>query len=220
MKFIGLALTLCISLMASANENDLKHRPKSFSVSGGKAVFVDFTEANYEIIYDLNQKQASVKADILFDAPESGLPIFDSVEAPTAILLDGQPVTSIETATPGHETTVRVIHQSVSVGTHRMSISVPLTELVEFKAQGVKSAFWTSDLDERQYLERYLPANFEFDQVKMTFLIKFVGAKNKQTIYTNGQVSQLDASTFKVTYPEYYTASSIFYHAVYSGAVD
>ena len=76
----------------------------------------------------------------MFDAPESGLPIFDSVEAPTAILLDGQSVTGLQTVTPVHETTLRVIHQSVSVGMHRISISVPLTELVEFKAQGVKSA--------------------------------------------------------------------------------
>ena len=56
MKFIGLSLTLCIALAASANENDMKHRPKSFPVAGGRAVFVDFTEANYEITYDLNQK--------------------------------------------------------------------------------------------------------------------------------------------------------------------
>ena len=220
MKILLIALGLSFANLAHANENDLKHRPKAIKTTSGNAVFVDFTEANYEITYDLNQKLASAKADILFEAPEAGLPVFDSVQTPTAILLDGQAVSSSEMSTPAEETTLRVIHQSVSTGTHRMSITVPLTELVEFKAQGVKSAFWTSDLDERQYLERYLPANFEFDQVKMNFLIKFVGGKNKQSIYTNGLVTQVDANTFKVSYPDYYTASSIFFHTVYSGAVD
>jgi len=97
-------------------------------------------------------------------------------------------------------------------------IELALVNLVEFTEAGVKSAFWTSDLDERKFLERYMPANFEFDQVKMTFVVKFLGAKNKQTIYTNGVVETLDNNTFKISYPAYYTASSIFYHTVPQGA--
>ncbi len=219
MKVLFTALCL-LGFTANASDNDLKHRFKSFNAAAGKAVFVDFTEANYEITYDQNQKIAFAKADILFNAPEAGLPIFDSVEAPTSVVLDGEPVSAVETKTPGRETTLRVISQTVSVGTHRMQIEVPLKELVTFKAEGVKSAFWTSDLAEREFLERYLPANFEFDQVKMTFLVKFLGAKNKQVIYTNGTVKQIDEQTFKISYPEYYTVSSVFFHTVYAGAVE
>ena len=206
--------------MAVASENDLKHLPKSFPVPGGMAVFLDFTEANYEITYQYAEKSASVKAEILFNAPESGFPVFDSVQPPTSIVMDGEPVTATERRTPSRETTLRVMDKTVSVGTHRMTIEVPLKELVVFKTQGVKSAFWTSDLAERQFLERYLPANLEYDQVKMSFLLKFIGFKNKQVIYTNGVVTQVDQQTFKVNYPEYYNASSIFFHTVNEGAVD
>jgi hypothetical protein len=215
-SFILLAI---LSGAALANSNDLSHRPKSFSASGGKAVFVDFTEATYKITYDLTQKKASVRAEISFDAPEAGRPIFDSVQAPTSITLDGSSVTATETKTPSNETTLRVINRMISSGSHKMAIEVPLTELVKFDDTGVKSAFWTSDLDERQFAELYMPANFEFDQVKMTYIVNFIGAKAKQIIYTNGtQSAQRDG--VHISYPAHYTSSSVFFHTVPEGAVD
>jgi hypothetical protein len=81
----------------------------------------------------------------------------------------------------------------------------------------VKSAFWTSDLSERNFLERYLPANLEFDQVAMTFNLNFRGTSGEQTIYTNGNVLRLDNQTFQIRYPAYYTASSIFFHTAPKG---
>ena len=92
-----------------------------------------------------------------------------------------------------------------------MTIEVPLTELVEYTASGVKSAFWTSDLAERQFLERYLPANFEFDQVPMTFKVTFLGATD-QVIYTNGVQKVSRDGSISITYPNYYTASSLYFH--------
>lgn len=208
---------LLISTVAMASQNDLSHRPKSFSTPEGKAVFVDFTEATYEITYDMTKSAASVKAAIKFNAIEAGNPIFDSVEAPTSLKLDGIDVLATETSTPNRETTLRVINKTVSTGIHELKIELPLTSLVEFKNGGVKSAFWTSDLDNREFLERYMPANFEFDQVKMTFLVKLIGSTVKQIIYTNGLMTQVDATTTKITYPAYYTASSIFFHTLPEG---
>lgn len=216
MKFLMLMLFIMSAAMAS--ENDSTHRPKSFAVNGGKAVFVDFTEATYFITYDLNQKKAFTKTLIKFNTLEAGFPVFDIVAEPTSLKLDGQIVTAKSSVTPNNETTLRVVNQVTDVGSHTLEILSPLVTLVEFNDQGVKSAFWTSDLDEREYLERYMPANFEFDQVKMKFEIEFVGAKNKQTIYTNGTVATSDSKKFTITYPDYYTASSIFFHTVPQGA--
>ena len=216
MKFlIGLFL---LASTAMATENDNLHRPKSFAVSGGKAVFADFTDATYNITYDLNQKKAFVKAEIKLSTAEAGFPVFDTVTAPSSVNLDGFSVNAVEAKTPNGETTLRYVNKLVDAGTHALTVEVPLATLVEFTESGVKSAYWTSDLDERQFLERYMPANFEFDQVKMTFVIKFVGAKTKQTIYTNGVVEELEGNTFKINYPAYYTASSIFFHTVPQGA--
>ena len=216
MKFL---IVLCLLMsFAMASENDKLHLPKSFSLQGGKAVFADFSEAEYSITYDLNAKLAKVKAEIKLETFESGFPIFDSVIAPTNVSFDGSAVTAGDAKTPNGETTLRYINKMVTPGLHTLVIDLPLVNLVEFSESGVKSAFWTSDLDERKFLERYLPANFEFDQVKMTFIVKFLGAKNKQSIYTNGIVESVDANTYKISYPAYYTASSIFYHTVPQGA--
>ncbi|HXH29447.1 MAG TPA: hypothetical protein VNJ01_01420 [Bacteriovoracaceae bacterium] len=214
-----LLLALALSTAAVATENDLSHRPRSFSTSAGRAVFVDFTEATYNITYDFAAKSASVLAQISFNAPEAGLPIFDSVTAPTRVLLDGAQVTATETMTPSRETSLRVINTAVSTGSHTLTVELPLTELVEFSSAGVKSAFWTSDLASRRFLERYLPANFEFDQVKMTFNVALKGATSAQNIYTNGTVSKRSSESYSISYPAYYTASSIFFHLTPASAV-
>jgi len=213
-----LLASLMFASLAMAGENDKLHTPKSFNVSGGKAVFADFTEATYNINYDLNLKKASVKAEIKLETSEAGFPIFDSVAVPTSVVFDGAVVSSTEARTPNGETTLRLVNKLAEAGSHTLTVEVPLATLVEFSDMGVKSAFWTSDLDERKFLERYMPANFEFDQVKMNFIVKFIGAKTKQMIYTNGVVTVSEANTFKIAYPSYYTASSIFFHAVPQGA--
>ncbi len=215
MKFLVILMTLASFAMAS--ENDKLHLPKSFSVQGGKAVFADFSDATYLITYDLTQKKASVTAQINLETTETGFPIFDSFESPTEVAINGETVSAREIKTPNGETTVRVVGKSLPAGKHSLVVTVPLTTLVEFADGGVKSAFWTSDLSERKFLERYMPANLEFDQVKLTFLVNFVGGKTKQILYTNGTVIE-GTNGFKISYPSYYTASSIFFHTVPQGA--
>jgi len=202
-------------------KNDLTHRPKSFSTSFGKAVFVDFLTADYTITYNFDKKEAFVTAQIVFDMVESGLPIFDSVEVPLSVILNNQTVTSEEIKSPAKETTLRVIKKEVSAGQHMALITVPLKALVEFKDGHVKSAFWTSDLSERRFLESYMPASLEYDQVKMTFNVHFIGNKEKQVIYTNGDVKEITSkgnTFYKISYPEYFNASSIFFHTTPEGA--
>ena len=214
-----LILSFFFALTALASEQDLLHRPPSFNYRDSKAVFSDFIEAHYEITYDLNTQAARAKVVIHLELPEAGYPIFDSVTSPQSILFDGAQVTAEEIKTPSSETSLRVIHQKAGIGSHVIEIQLPLTELVRFSSDGVKSAFWTSDLDDRNFLERYLPSNFEFDQVKMDFLVRFIGLRQEQVLYTNGQVNQVDAGTFTVNYPPYFTASSIFFHTTPKGAM-
>lgn len=219
------ALFLSAFLIASAyaQKSDTFRRPKSFMTKSGKAVFVDFTEATYKITYNTAKKSASVEATIKFDAPEGGLPIFDSVESPSSVTLDGKVVLSKEVKTPSGETTLRLISEEVGVGSHSAVINVPLKTLVDFKDGGVRSAFWTSDLEERRFLESYMPANLEFDQLKMTFLISFEGNKVGQKIYTNGAIEESKIkgkSVYKITYPDHFNASSIFFHTVPQGAME
>lgn len=215
MKF--LFLTALVAGMAFAGSNDLSHRPKSFSARTGRAVFVDFTDASYAINYDIAGKTAKARAEITLNVVEAGHIVFDSVQDPTAITLDGQTVTATLMKTPNNETTLRVLDVPAQAGTHKLIVEVPVTELVEFTSGGVKSAFWTSDLEERNFLERYLPASFEYDQVKMSFEINFSGLKTNQIIYTNGSVKEKSKSNYSISYPKHFNASSIFFHTVPQG---
>lgn len=217
-----LLLCLFLSSFALAQKNDLTHRPRSFSIPKGKAVFVDFLTADYEITYSSQNKAAQISATIVFDVPEAGFPIFDSVATPFSIILNGKDITSFEVSTPSKETTLRVMDQYVSSGKQTVVIKVPLETLVEFTSEGVKSAFWTSDLTERKFLERYMPANLEYDQLKMTFTVNFEGLKNRQRIYTNGVVRESrksGKSVFEINYPSHFNASSIFFHTVPEGSM-
>jgi hypothetical protein len=216
----SLFLALAISGLAFAGQNDLTHRPKSFTVNGSKAVFADFKTADYEINYNIGARSASATATIALNMVESGRLIFDSVETPTSIKLDGKVVTATETKTPQGETTLRVLDVEANRGAHTLIVEVPLKALVEFTGSGVRSAFWTSDLSERQFLERYLPANFEFDQVDMSFTINFQGSSVNQVIYTNGNVRSLRNNSYRISYPSYYTSSSIFFHTVPEGDME
>lgn len=213
-------LILVSALMAGfafAGSNDLTHRPKSFTARGGKAVFADYTDASYTIIYDITNKAASARAEMTVNVVEAGYVIFDSVQDPTRIELDGKAVTATLTKTPDNETTVRVLDAQASVGIHKLVVEVPVKELVEFTGDGVKSAFWTSDLDERNFMEMYLPASLEYDQVKMDFTVNFIGGKAQQIIYTNGVVTQKSKAIFSINYPKHFNASSIFFHTVPQG---
>lgn len=200
--------------------HDLAHRPKSFSTSTGPAVFADFTEAHYQITYDGEKRSAHVKATMKLNMVEAGRLVFDSVEAPAAIAINGENVTATELKTPSQETTVRVLDKTINKGKHTLTVEVPLKNLVEFTNSGVKSAFWTSDLSERQFLERYLPASFEYDRVKMTFDVSFLGYSKKHIIYTNGEVKSLGHNKYRIVYPDFYNASSLYFHAVPEGATD
>jgi hypothetical protein len=216
-------LTFLISLSASAfvqDDNDITHRPKAFAYQNDKAVFVDFEEVTYYLNYDVGAKATSVKAIFKMHVVEEGYPIFDLVQEPTSVKLDGESVTAPTVATPSHETSVRVIGKKLAIGQYTLEVTAPIKDLVEFTSTGVKSAFWVNDLRDRTYLERYIPCNLEYDRIKKTFDLSFVGLKNKQQIFANGVVTWVDESHAKIKYPEYFTVDSVYFHTTPVGSMD
>ena len=218
MKILALLLTL--STMAFATDNDITHRPKSFAYKSASAVFVDFEEATYDITYDLIAKKAEVVAKMRMHVVEEGLPLFDLIQNPTFVSLDGIEVQTSAIKTPANETTLRVIEKSLPLGVYALEVRVPLSTLVEFTDSGVKNAFWVTDLEDRFYLERYIPVNLEYDRMKMTFNIEFKGLKNKQHIFANGDVTWTSANKAKVEFPEYFTVNSLYFHTTPVGSVE
>lgn len=204
-----LALALLVPLNSLANP---KHAPENFKTEDGNAIFIDIKEAVYNINYDSRNKKVNAVSKIHFEMTEAGMPIFDLVEEPTLIVLDGSIVQNKVINSPDKDAEFRLILKNITPGAHYLEVSSPITKGVNFIfGGGVASAFWFSDLDDRSYLEAYLPTNYEFDQYKMTFNIDFKGLK-KQTIYSNGKVSKLDDSQFNIEFPDTYTSSSLYFH--------
>lgn len=208
MKLTLLALLCLFSTITLANIN---HAPKNFITPDGMAVFVDFEKADYAITYNPAQKTALAKSTISFKNFEEGLPIFDLVENPTSAYIDGIAVNIKNIKSLDSETTFKVVMKKLSPGSHTLIVNSEIKEGVQFSGNGVSSAFWFNDLDDRQLLEAYLPANLEFDQYKMTLNLDFQSMTN-QRIYTNGVVSKNGNNKFTVEFPETYTSSSLYFH--------
>jgi hypothetical protein len=206
MKFL-LTLLVSISSIAMASNS-----PANFPSNNGQAVFVDFIKANYSIKYDISNDIASAYTVIEFTQTQLGTPIFDLIGDPKSVIINGEETKSQTISSPDNKTKYRTITKVLPAGTHTLEIRNEINENIRFEKGGVQSAFWMSDLKDRKYLEQYLPTNIEFDQYKMDLNLKFIGGSKDQTIYTNGSVTKVNKSEYNISYPKYFTASSLFFH--------
>ena len=192
---------------------DVEKAPAAFTYKNGKAIFVNFLKADYRVVYDKSQTFANVESEIEFEASESGFPIFDLIPTPVKMSLNGQDVSSAEVQDPDMASKFRVVDTVVEKGRHTLKITSELRHRVSVEAVGIASAFWTSDLDNRMFLEQYLPTNFEFDAYSIRLKVKINGFDDvPHVIKTNGQIETLGQHDFLITYPPHYTASSVYFH--------
>src|SRR5690606_7391927 len=210
-KLFSLGL-LCLTTQALAN---LHLAPPDFDTQSGRAVFVDFKKAHYEITYDLYKREASVKTQIEFEQKNSGLPLFDLVPIARNVRVNGEKANVVSLSFPGKVSKAKLIKKELDPGLHSVEMTNIMTRNVEFNDdfQFVKSAFWIRDLKDRLFLEQYIPSNFEFDQYQITLDIKFIGtSRENQDIYTNGDITKIAKNHYRIVYPEYFTVSCPYLH--------
>lgn len=209
-----------IALFTGSAYATLDQAPPSFPFGGGEAVYVDFESAKYSIVYDAEKKNATVESEIEFKNDERGYPIFDLVSTPTDLRLDGDAATATVTSDPDGRSKMQVLNTQVNRGHHTLTMKHVLTTGVNFREKGVASAFWMSDLDDREYLEQYLPTNLEFDQIPMSIRVEVTGAAGvPHVLRANGNVQTLSENVFTVEFPKFYTTSSMFFHVLPVNAV-
>jgi hypothetical protein len=206
-----LLLLLSFSFLAVAG---IEQAPPAFKTNDGKAVFVDFISATYELTYDNKSKEAKALTHIIFESRETGLPIFDSVATPTEVLIDGLEVEHGYTPVPGDITFVRYINKEVNPGFHTMTISTPIIHGVAFGKNAVSSGFFIKDLTDRMFLERFVVSNYEYDQYQMTFNVKVTNTRFSHNIFANGEVVEIEKNHIQITYPSFYSSSSLYFHLV------
>jgi hypothetical protein len=171
----------------------------------------------YRLRFNQATRLASVTSTITFDVAKEGYPLFDSVHEPASVTLDGEPVTQRLVRSPGKATAYRMIDKPVSLGEHRMVIVTPLRNGVIFTREGPVAGFFMNDLEDREFLERYVPGNLEYDQVKMSFVITVSGGTSDMEFFTNGEVETVSPGRWRVNFPDYYNIAAPYFHMTPKG---
>lgn len=211
---------LILFLLASTNAlAGIEQAPQNFIHNTKKAVFVDFLRADYEITYEANNQRAYVVSKIEFDMPTSGFPLFDSIAAPNWVKLNGRDVEQKLIRTPDRASKVRMVDQHTPKGLNILEIKTPIIKGTYFRARRgnwnrVSSGFFIRDLADRMFLEQYIPTNYEYDQYQMNFDVRVTGTKRWHSLFANGKVNKVSENHYQVSFPSWYTASSLYFHLV------
>jgi hypothetical protein len=192
--------------------------PPSFMVGTKRAVFVDFRRATYNLLFDTrNGGRATVRSTIDFVVEQPGYPLYDSVQIPTSLSLDGTAVRDLLISSPGGKTSYRMLQRQLAAGPHRLVVNSPLVEGVQFDSAGPSSLFFFYDISDRNFLELYAASNLEFDQFAITMLVTIQGTFTAPEFFTNGSVSQLANNQWRITYPSRSNSSAPYFHMVPRG---
>src|SRR5690606_33945209 len=89
-------LTLSISFAFASVE----HAPKNFSQNGKNFVFIDMLKADYDVVYDLTEKETKAVSKIEFEINAEGYPLFDLQPEAQKIFLGKQQVQSLSVKLP------------------------------------------------------------------------------------------------------------------------
>jgi hypothetical protein len=213
MKLHLLSTILCSIFLSSFAWASYNQAPPNFNYQEDQAVFVDFIHSTHELTYNFLTKSVKVDSVIEFESAYEGYPIFDLVSEPLDVYLDGASTSTKLVSSPDSHTAFRVVQHKVRRGSHQLKMSHTFETNVVFDDKGVASAFWLSDLNDRKYLEQYLPSNLEYDQHSRKIKVQLVNFEGRSHVLkTNGKVTQLSDNSFEIVYPPSYTSSSIFFH--------
>lgn len=218
-KNLWIAL-LAVLQLSTVLANDLQLAPPNFDIttskSSAKFNFVDFQRAHYKITYDVKTKKAFVETLIQFIMTSSGHPLFDLTgnDQATAVLgEEGQvSVKIIDVANPYFKTAYRSIDRALPAGNYILKITSQIENLITFNSQGVRSSFWMSDLNNRRFLERFIPSNLEYDHYQMTFDIQVIGDSQPYQLVTNCEQKLVSENHYLATCPKFFNTASLFYH--------
>jgi len=197
----------------------IEQAPPSFDYNGRKAVFIDFTDSDLTLNYDVSSQKATARAVISFYAKEAGFPIFDLVPKISHLVLNGETLSPNKVPTisdPDRVTRFRVIQKEVEAETQNtLEIEYAIDSSdVTFTGGGVRMGFWMSDLTSggRRFWEQYAPSNYEFDQFQQDVTINIINGRAEQIIFANGDIEELVEASWKIHFPSYHTTSSYFLH--------
>lgn len=205
-------LLVLFAFISLAHASVLK-APPSFEVTRGvKAVFVDIKTIDVKLVYDYRNEKVEARSTLVFKQNTIGKPLFDLIPEPSSVLLGEKALKLVSISLPDNASSARALSKSLEPGEYTLKVVNNITKNIRYYTDGLRSAFWMSDLTDRRYLEQYLPVNLEFDQYKINFEVEVINTEKEHQVRTNGEVKTLAKNHFSISYPEYFTASSVFFH--------
>ena len=207
-------LLLCLLVTSFYSRAGLHKAPPTFFHNGLRVVWTDFITADHKIIFDVNNQTARSVSEIKFRIRQAGHPLFDSVNTISQIYLDGKEVGEELIQTPNMETKVRRLKVSLPPGTYKMTIYSSIEKGVSFNDDTVSAGFFMKDMRDREFLEKYLPSNLEYDQYKIKLSATIKASNSSHRLFTNGKSLQTRKNHFEVSYPAFFNSSSLYFHLV------
>ena len=210
---LHIIIGIIVSLPVFAN---LHLAPPSFKYRDSKAVFIDITKAQYDIKYYPSKLTSRVKTTWIFNIQEEGYPLFDFVPSRMGIRVNGVAARFTKLDSPDGVTDYKVVNKKLLPGEHKLEIWTKVKRGTSYGFKSVNSGFFIKDLKEKKFLEKYVPANLEYDQYPMTFKVK-VYSSYKHKIVANAKITENAWNDYTVEYPEYYSSSAVYFHLFKQG---
>ena len=125
-----------------------------------------------------------------------------------------------ETIDADDKISFKVLSEQVSPGPHTLTMETkmrtkgPYGQPLALPEPGaVECIFNMSDLyDGAQYLGAFLPANYCYDQFKMSFTVTISNATLPHIVFSNGDVSGNSTGPWKIEFPGFFNSACPWFH--------
>ena len=188
--------------------------PESFQINGQTATFVDFKKVVHEISVNPGGHFTKVRSTIELSQPKRGNILFDFRAGADTVYLNGARMKSEKIETPRGEINLNMLDQETSPGEHTLVINSALG----FSFGGKRDIYFKMRDLYGWFLDRRLPTNLEYDQHQVVIKLKLnLRDASKYRPMTNALTSEWDEAqrTWVLTFPEYFTSSSLFFHLIH-----
>jgi hypothetical protein len=208
---------LCLFFVFSISAIGKDIVPPGVTTENNHFVFIDILSAKYEMTFDVLNQKAFVKTTLKFKTFEMGKPLFDLVEEAKDVSLDNFPTTAkkltlFDKLDPITE--LKYVDLNVEPGEHTLSLTSEIKKNLDLSNNQVKYFQDMSDLDDRRFLEQYLPTNLQYDQYSIVADINITGSLIEHSLITNGTTLKLGVNHWEAKYPKFYNCSSMYFHII------
>ena len=200
--------------------------PPPATVDGLLAAPIDIQHIQARLVFDAASSSGAGEATVDFvTGDHEGNPIFDLRQQVTAAALDGSPIAVSKLAHHdfggGPHAELRILESVLPARSrHTLQVAYRLGPPAASPAGSYPPAivwsagprlafnFGFTDLGAGRYLESWIPANLVFDQFSLDLDLQLTGTAIRHIPITNGTVTEVTPSRWRITFPAYFTALS------------